>query len=220
MIWVNFKTYPQGTGEKAVELAKLCEEISRDTGVEIVPIVQAVDLFLVAKEVSLPIWVQHVDPFPQGKFTGWINLEAVVEDGGKGSLLNHAERQIPPGTVKQVIKGIERLKTAGKFELMVCAKTMGQAEKLAKLKPDFLAYEPPELIGGNLSVSEAEPGVITRIVKKISDIPIVVGAGIKSGKDVKRSLALGAVGVLVSSGVVLAKNQEETLEDLVSGFKI
>jgi triosephosphate isomerase len=220
MIFVNFKTYPQGTGEEALKLAKICEEVSLESKIEIIPVVQFVDLFRISQEVKIPVWVQHLDFFPQGQHTGWENLEAIIEAGGKGTLLNHAEHQIPPGTVSQIIKRIMNNESRIKdFKTLVCCKTMGQAERLAKLKPDYLAYEPPELIGGDLSVSEAKPFVIGRIVKKLPDMNIMVGAGIKMGKDVKRSLELGAKGVLVSSAVVLAKDQKGVLEDLVSGYK-
>lgn len=221
MIFVNFKTYPQGTGDEALKLAKICETVSLESKIEIIPVVQFVDLFRIAEAIKIPVWVQHLDFFPQGQHTGWENLEAVVEAGGKGTLLNHAEHQIPPGTVNQVIKRVKERESerARDFQTMVCCKTMGQAERLAKLKPDYLAYEPPELIGGDLSVSEAKPTVIERIVKKLPDMKIMVGAGIKTGKDVKRSLELGAKGILVSSAVVLAKDQKEVLEDLASGYK-
>lgn len=218
MIWVNFKTYSQSTGQKAVELAKICEEVSRVSGVEIIPVVQAVDLFRVSSEVRNPVWVQHVDPYLSGQSTGWVTVESALAGGACGTILNHAEHQIPPGTIKQIISQISNLKTHD-FKIMVCAKTLGQAERLAKLKPDDLAYEPPELIGGDLSVAKVEPNVIRRIINRIPEIPIVVGAGIKSSEDVKRSIQLGAVGVLVSSGVVLAHDQKEALEELVGGFK-
>jgi triosephosphate isomerase (TIM) len=220
MIFVNFKTYPQGTGEEALKLAKICEEVSRESKIDIIPVVQFVDLYRIAKEVKIPVWVQHLDFFSQGQHTGWESLEAVIEAGGKGTLLNHAEHQIPPGTVNQIIKRIMNNESRIKdFKTLVCCKTMGQAERLAKLKPDYLAYEPPELIGGDLSVSEAKPFVIGRIVKKLPGVEIMVGAGIKTGKDVKRSLELGAKGILVSSAIVLAKDQKAVLEDLVSGYK-
>lgn len=221
MLFVNFKTYPEGTGAKAIELAKICEEVSRASKIEIIPVVQVVDLFQVKQKVEIPIWVQHLDWFPSGQYTGWVNLEAVVEASASGTLLNHAEHQIPPGTVRQMLKRVKERenKRAGNFKTMVCAKTLGQAQRLAKFKPDFLAYEPPELIGGDLAVSEAEPNVIKRIVKRIPDIPIIVGAGIKSGKDVRKSLEFGARGILVSSGIVLAKDPKEALLDLAKGFE-
>jgi len=221
MIFVNFKTYKEGSGLKAVELAEICAQVAEASRVAIIPVVQVVDLWHIKGHFpDLEVWVQHLDWYPQGQHTGWVNLEAVIEAGASGTILNHAEHRIPPGSVKQLIKRLTGfVPVKGGFRVMVCARTLGQAERLAKLKPDFLAYEPPELIGGDIAVSEAEPNVIKRIVKKIPDIPIIVGAGVKSSKDVKKSLELGAVGVLVSSGVVLAKDQKEALLDLAKGFE-
>ena len=33
IVIVNFKTYAEGTGRKALELAKAAEEVSRETGI-------------------------------------------------------------------------------------------------------------------------------------------------------------------------------------------
>ena len=213
MIFVNFKTYKEGTGEEAVKLAKICQEVSEKSGVEIIPVVQVVDLYRISKEVKIPLWVQHIDWFPQGQFTGWINLEAVIEDGASGTLLNHSEHQIPPGTIKQVIKRRQQ------FKIMVCARTLGQAERLAKLEPDFLSYEPPELIGSQeKSVASEKPETIKKIVE-MTGIPVIVGAGVHSQEDVKISLKMGAKGILVATDVVLAKEPKKELEDLAEGFK-
>jgi len=221
MIFVNFKTYPQGTGEEALKLAKICEEVSLKSNVEIIPVVQFVDLFRISQEVKIPVWVQHLDFFPQGQHTGWENLEAVIEAGGKGTLLNHAEHQIPPGTVKQVIKRIQNSEfRIQKFMTMVCCHTLGQAERLAKLKPDYLAYEPPELISNKeKSVATEKPQVIKKIVGLLGNLPLIIGAGIHCPKDIEISLSFGAKGILVSSDIVLAKDQKSALEDLVSGYK-
>ena len=213
MIFVNFKTYKEGTGEEAVKLANFCQEVSEKSGVEIIPVVQVVDLYRISKEVKIPLWVQHIDWFPQGQYTGWINLEAVIEAGASGSLLNHSEHQIPPGTINQVIKRI------GNFRVMVCCRTLGQAERLAKLEPDFLSYEPPELIGSQeKSVASEKPETIKKIVE-MTGIPVIVGAGVHSQEDVKISLKMGAKGILVATDVVLAKEPKKELEDLTEGFK-
>lgn len=214
MIFVNFKTYKEGTGEKAVKLGKICQEVAKKTGIEIFPVVQAVDLYQVSQQVKIPVWVQHLDPFPQGQYTGWINLEAVKEAGASGAILNHSEHRLPPGTIRQAIKKSKN------FKVMVCCKSTGQAERLAKFKPDFLAYEPPELIGSrDRSVASEKPEAIGNLVKMIPEIPIIVGAGIHFREDVKVSLKMGAKGVLVATDVVLAKNPKKELEDLVKGFK-
>jgi triosephosphate isomerase len=229
MIFVNFKTYKEGTGEKALALAGICQEVQKTVKVKIIPVVQVVDLYQIKNRFSdLEIWVQHLDPFPQGQYTGWINLEAIEEAGASGTLLNHSEHKIPPGTIRQIIKRVKALpaqarqesKRAGEFKVLVCCKSLGQAERLAKFKPDFLAYEPPELIGSReKSVASEKPEAIGNLVKMIPDIPIIVGAGIHSQEDVRICLKMSAKGILVATDIVLAKDPKKELLELTEGFK-
>ena len=84
---------------------------------------------------------------------------------------------------------------------------------------DLIAVEPPELIGGDVSVTAADPKVVSdsvEAVRKVADIPVLCGAGVKTGEDVRAALDLGAEGVLLASGVVKAKDVAATLRDLVS----
>jgi triosephosphate isomerase len=90
------------------------------------------------------------------------------------------------------------------------------------LKPTYAAYEPPELIGSKTtSVSKAKPDVIVKAValSKEAGIPLIVGAGVSSAKDVKTCIELGAVGVAVASDVVVANDPKKELLDLTEGFK-
>jgi triosephosphate isomerase len=215
-ILVNFKTYKEGTGEKAVKLAKVCEQVSKEKRVEIIPVVQVVDLFRVKREVKIPVWVQNVDWQPQGQFTGFTNLEAIIEAGAGGTLLNHSEHQIPPGTVRQTLARCSKFNVQdSKFKVMVCCKTLGQMEKLVKFEPDYLAYEIAELIGTTTSICETVPRAIEHAVEICGQVPLIVGAGVHSKKDLKVARKLGAKGVLIASAVVLAKDPEKKLEELI-----
>lgn len=227
-VFVNFKTYPQGTGEKAVELARVCREVQErqggqgGLGVEIIPIVQVVNVFRVKQAATVPVWVQHVDWQRQGQFTGWQNLEAVVEAGAVGTLLNHSEHPIPPGMVKQVLGRIRNIgEIGGKegFEVMVCCKTLGQMERLVKLKTDYIGYEIGELIGGKVSIIDYSPKAIKHAVEICGPIPLIVGAGIHRAEDLKKAKDLGSQGVLISSAVVLAENPKSKLLELLSLLK-
>ena len=156
--------------------------------------------------------MQHADCFFEGQKTGWVSPLQASKLGADGVLLNHSEHRLSSGKIRQILKNTGLLKT------MVCFKTKGQVAKWVKKlrpKPDFLAYEPPELIGGETSVSQAQPGVIKRIIDLLPNCQIIVGAGIKEREDVKKALQLGAKGVLVSSAVVKAKDPERTLHDLL-----
>ena len=212
MIFVNFKTYQQGTGEAALILAKICQEVEKNSGVKIIPIVQAADIFRLVSQ-GLTVWAQHVDEVDFGPCTGQILAKGILAAGAKGTLLNHSEKKLPFEKIKNSLLGLKGLQS------LVCAESIKEGQQLAELKPDFLAYEPPELIGGEVSVSQAQPEIIREFVEKIKNMTILVGAGIHQQVDVKKALELGAKGVLVSSDIVLATNPQQELLDLVRGFK-
>jgi len=239
MFWVNFKIYKETFGDRAVKLARICRRVSEKTGVKIIPVVSALDLWRVKKEVGGEVWIQHLDLFFEGRHTGWISPLAAILAGADGALLNHSEHKIPPGKIRQILAYLKKDKWTTywkeqlngqidndrmiKFQLMICVKTKGQVERwLKKLRPrpEFVAYEPPELIGGEISVSRAHPQVIERIVRLLPRYQVVVGAGIKTADDIRRALKLGAKGVLVSSAVVKAEDPEKKLLELVEGFGI
>ncbi len=215
MIFVNFKTYEQGTGEKAVALAKICQKVAKETSVKVFPVVQAVDILRVVKEAGGEIWAQHVDDIEYGPNTGQTLPEAVKATGAEGVLLNHSEIKLPVEVIGETIKRCQSLK----LKVLVCSDSLEEVKEIAVFKPDLLAYEPPELIGSQTaSVSKAKPEVIKDFVIEIKNIPVLVGAGIHSQQDVKKGIELGAVGILVSSDIVLAQNPEKELLDLASGF--
>lgn len=211
-IFVNFKTYKEATGENSLKLAKICLKLSREKNIPIIPVVQTVDLFRVTRETGDQVWVQHLDDANPEKSTGFITIDAVREAQGKGTLLNHSEHPLPPGLVKQIII---KAKQRG-FQTMVCAKTLGQLKRLIRVKPDFMAYEISEFIGTTTSITDASPKSVIKAVKICGEIPLIVGAGINKPEDLTKAKEMGAKGVLVSSSIVLAENQEQKLSELLS----
>ena len=211
----NFKTYQSSTGIKALELAKLHEEIAKKYGINFAVCPQAVDIWMIASEINIPVLAHHFDAVTHGAFTGHILPEALKMAGADGSLLNHAERKIP---FEQIAAAIARAREVG-FFTVVCAKDIEEGKKIAKLKPDAVAIEPPELIGGDISISTASPDIIKNAVREIPDVPIIVGAGVKTGEDIKIALKLGAKGVLVASGVTKAADPRKVLEDFAKALK-
>lgn len=216
---VNFKTYEQGTGQRALELAKILDSVSEEIRTNIAIAVQAVDIEKISGAVKIPVLAQHIDAEEYGAHTGAVLPEAVKAAGASGSLLSHSEKKLPAEILE---KAIVRAKSVG-LATIVCAATPDEAEKVAALKPDFIALEPPELIGGEISVSTAKPAMIKEFVEKVSaidpEIKVLVGAGVHTAEDVKKSLELGAQGVLVASGIVKAENPEEVAKQLVGALK-
>lgn len=217
-IVVNFKVYPEVLGKRGWELAQTCAKVAEDTGASIVIAPPLSDLARVAKLVPIPVFGQHADTAPAGAHTGWIPPEALLAAGATGTLLNHSERRIPLKNVQTIIP---RCETLG-LEVIACADTILEAEKLAAAAPDCVAIEPPELIGGDISVTSAKPeivsGAVARIRKVNPHVHVLCGAGVKDRKDVRKAIELGTEGVLLASGVVKAKNPEKALRDLAKGL--
>jgi len=238
MIFVNFKIYRQTFTDGAVKLAKICKAISEKTKVKITPVVSALDLYRVKSEVGGEVYLQGGDLFFEGAHTGAISVLQAVCLGADGVVLNHSEKKLPPGKVAQIIVRIKKdswIKKLAKenpeinslesklknFKVIVCFRSLGQAEKwVSRLKPpaDIYAYEPPELIGGDISVASAKPKSIEKVAKILSGRLVIVGAGIRTKSDIEKSLLLGAKGVLVSSDIVKARNPEKELKELAEAF--
>ena len=214
LILVNFKTYAEATGKNALKLAKTAEEIGLKTGVCIGVAPQYTDIALVAKEVSIPVFAQHIDPIEPGSFTGHILPEAVKEAGAIGTLINHSERRLK---LVEIDAAIVRAR-AVRLTSVVCTNNAAVSVAVAALKPEMLAVEPPELIGTSIPVSKAKPEVVTDTVERVKkvnpNIIVLCGAGITKGEDVAAALRLGTKGVLLASGVVKAKDPSKTLMEL------
>ena len=214
LIFINFKTYKQGTGKDAVKLAKICDKVAKRTKSNIAVVVQIADIYRVAQAVSIPVFAEHIDPITFGSHTGYTLPDDVKEAGAKGTLINHSEYHLFLDMVKKTIVAARK----ARLECIVCARTTAEAKKIAKLRPDFIAIEPPALIGGKISVSTARPALISNTVNACKPVKVLAGAGIKNNKDVTKSLELGAKGILVASGVVRSKDPEKALLDLVKGL--
>ena len=219
MILVNFKCYEEATGERAFKLAKLCEFVSFEYGLNISVAPQFADIKAIADEVEIPVFSQHIDPIEGGACTGHITPLSVKEVGAVGTLINHSERKLD---LEKIKKCVELAKKYGLISVC-CSASVDESKDIAKFNPDFIAYECPELISTGVPVSKVKPEVVTETVNEIkkinSKIKVLCGAGITNGEDVKKALELGTVGVLVASGVVKADNPEDILVDIAEAIK-
>jgi len=212
---INFKTYTKGSGKNAEKLAITADKIAKQTKKNIILVVQDIDINRISKLVSIPVYAQHLDPIEAGAHTGKILAESLKYEGAKGVVINHSEDRVK----KNIIKKTRMIAKNHKLKTIICAKNSKEAKELAKFKPEFLAIEPPKLIGGNVSVSTAKPELITETVNKVRSFnnkqKILCGAGVKTAEDVKKAIELGANGVFVASGVVKAKNPKKEILELV-----
>lgn len=219
MIIINFKTYIESTGKRAVELAKKAEKASKETGTNIIVVPQFADLSKVVEAVEIPVFAQHIDPIKPGNCTGHILAESVKEAGAVGTLINHSERQLKLSEIDAIIS----LTKKSGIVSCVCANNPSVSAAVAAMHPTITSVEPPELIGTGISVSKAKPEVVTDTVKLVHrvdpEMTILCGAGISQAEDVSIALKLGTHGVLVASGIVKAKDPYSVLRSFADATK-
>lgn len=215
LILLNFKTYPEAAGKKALTLAKKLEKV-KSKKYEIIIAPSLPTLEEVTAGTLLTVYAQHADLAGLGAFTGKISVQELKKIGVKGTLLNHSERKMPFPLLQKIAADCKK----NKLVIVACASSLSEAKKVAKLKPDYLAYEPLELIGGNVSVTEAKPEIIVRAVELVNKISpktkVLCGAGVHSRKDILKALKLGTKGVLIGHAVPKAKNPEKLLRELLA----
>lgn len=220
MIFVNYKTYEEGSGQKAIALTKILEEVSHETQIKIIPVVQVIDAESIIAATKLEVWIQHVDPIAYGAHTGWTLPEEAARIGVSGVFLNHSEHKFD--NFDSLYNAVEKA-IAANLKTLVFAGDLDELKKTSELGTTYLAYEPPELVGSTTtSVAEAKPEIISQAadIAREKGLPLVVGAGIHSMEDIKKSLELGAVGVAVATNIVKSDNPRQALMDLVKGFEI
>jgi len=215
---VNFKCYTDVVGEKGLSLARICDQVAKETGASIAIAPQMPDVGVMVNELEIPVFSQHCDANDPGGHTGRTTPEALVGIGAKGTLVNHSEYRIPMADIETVVTKCRKMG----LTTIVCTNNLQVSRACCLTAPDFVAVEPPELIGGDISVTSADPGIVSNTVKAIIEldpgVKILTGAGVKNGEDVKKAIELGTHGVLLASGLVKAKDPRKTLLDLVSGL--
>lgn len=212
LIVLNFKTYAESTGTNAVHLAAIAAKVAAEAGVSMVVVPQAVDVFQVAQAVDIPVYAQHVDGIQFGGHTGHILAEALADAGARGTLINHSERRLQLAEIDAANDAAKR----ARLITIICSNNISTTKAAASLRPDFVAIEPPELIGSGIPVSKANPEVVTGAVKAAAGVKVLCGAGISKGEDVKAAIELGTNGVLLASGVTKAADPEAALRGLVA----
>ena len=216
---LNLKAYPGSVGADAVRIGAALERLARAAGVAAAIAPAAPDLARLASALRIPVLSQHVDAFPAGPYTGWVVPSAVRASGGRGSLVNHSEHPLEADLIP---RALDALRSEGLVPI-VCAKDVDESARLAAWAPDYLAVEPPELIGGDRAVSTARPEVVSGTVEAVRRVApsthVLCGAGVHDRTDVRRALELGSAGVLVASAVTRASSPSDAMAELLAGFR-
>ena len=213
---INFKNYEEIFADGAIRLGETARKVAEEIQVEIILAPSHPVLALIAKEVEIPVICQHVDDEKMGQSTGFMVPEIAKSYGAIGSLINHSEHRIEMNSIASLVKRLRRLGMVS----IVCAQEPQEVVEISTFEPDFIAIEPPELIGSGKAVSKENPTVITKSIEGAgSRSRIICGAGISDKEDVSKAIELGSQGILVASGVIKATSWDKKITELASGMK-
>jgi len=216
VIIVNCKNYTEASGRRLNSIMRAAAS-AKKRGVT-VAVAPPPPLAALCAGAGAPVVAQHADCAQPGGTTGYAVPEIMRACGLWGSLVNHSERRVP---AKDARCAVERLRNLG-LASVVCARTAREARAMARLDPDYVAIEPPDLIGSGRAVSTERPQLIEEAARAVSaartGAKLLCGAGIVSGRDAARARELGSSGVLVASGVVKAKSPARAIAELASAL--
>ena len=215
MIFLSLKTYKEATGNSVIKLLSSVKKISEESGVTIIPIAQPTDIYRIKKELDIEVWAQHMDPIDPGKNMGWLSPYSLKDAGASGVVINHSEHKTTDENVKKILDKTREYN----LKNVVIAFDPETVIKYDAWEPDFISYEREDAIGTGESMVSKEEGNIKKLVAVLKR-PLIIGAGIATGNDIRDAIKIGAVGVIMASRFVLAPDPEAKLRELASGFKL
>ena len=203
-------------GREAVRLAVEADRLADEFGVSIIFDPQAVDIPAVAAATSrILVFAQHMDPLEPGRGQGGVLAEAVRDAGAVGTLLGHSEKQM---TLEELRRAIERARSTG-LATLVFADSPTDAAAMARLGPDIVLAEPPDLIAGGRSVGNVMAGFVAETIAAVNSVDprilVMSGAGVHGPGDVEQMIRLGLDGTGSSSGILRAPDPIATMRAMI-----
>jgi triosephosphate isomerase len=217
MFVINCKNYEEISGDKIIKFIKIAEQVSKKYKIKIAISPPQHLIGLVANS-SIPIIAQHIDDSKIGSTTGFIIPELLKKSKVKGSLINHSEHRISNKEIEKLVLKLEELNMIS----IVCVKDIAEVKKYVKLNPNFIAIEPPELIGSGKAISKEKPDLIVKAADIVNNsknkTKLLCGAGIVSGEDVAKAIELGSKGILVASGIIKSKDWNKIISEFAKAL--
>ncbi|MFQ5781731.1 MAG: triose-phosphate isomerase [Nitrosopumilus sp.] len=217
MFVINCKNYEEIAGDKIIKFVKTAEKIAKKFRIKIA-IAPPQHLVGLVANSSILILAQHIDNSKVGSTTGFVIPELLKKSKVNGSLINHSEHRISSSEIQKLVSKLKELKMIS----IVCVKDVAEAKKYAKFEPDYIAIEPPELIGSGKAVSKERPELITKAATAVKSAKnktrLLCGAGIISGEDVAKASKLGSKGILVASGIVKSKDWNKIMTEFAKSM--
>jgi triosephosphate isomerase len=214
---VNLKNYREASGDDADRFFRYAGMVGGVNVLVAPPILDISRYIALYPDILI---AQSVDVVDYGSSTGHVPLKRLIDMGVRYSLLNHSEYKLPHDRVAEIVRAAEEYD----FDIVVCIDSIEELRSLVDLGvcPSAYAIEPPELIGSGRSVSKYKPQVIVDAVSigEENGIPVLCGAGISDGDDVRVALELGSRGVLVASAIVRSGDPLEVMKAMVDAMRL
>lgn len=213
VVAINYKNYKSGVGKRGIGLARKIGLLSRKfKNYEFILCPGYLDLVCVknvVRKYGVRVFAQHLDPIEPGKNTGFVSPYEIFSYHIDGVVLNHAEHKLRFDVLKKSVLFARKYR----LKILLCADNLAEAKRLIGLKPDYLALEPPELIGGNKSLALVNPRIVERIYRSLNPkrTKILLGAGVKRREDLVVAKKAKLNGIFISS---LVMNSKKPIKDL------
>ncbi len=206
-------------GKTLLKLAQHADKLSQKYAVRIIITPQSVDIPMLVQETEhILVFAQHMDALRPGRGIGSVLPEAIKEAGATGTLLNHVEKKL---NLAEIDRTIQRADEVG-LATMVCADNAKEALEIAKISPNIILVESPDLIeaGKRGMNDQLEIEKVNRMLWEVNpDILVLHGGGMSTAEDAYNIVKWGAQATGSTSGVILAEDPFKRLEEMISAMR-
>jgi len=204
-------------GSDVLDLARAADAASEKYGVDVIFTTPVVEIARVkAATRRIHVFAPHMDPLRPGRGLADILPESLVAAGAEGVMLNHAEKPLTIGVLRETIRRADEVG----LTTIVCADSIVEAGMIARLNPNIIVAEPSELIGTGLTSGPEYVAAAARSVKEVNpDILVLTAAGISNGADVYSTILAGADATGSSSGVAKAADRAAMVDEMLSAVR-
>lgn len=204
-------------GDEVLRLARAADQAAVKYDIDVIFLAPYVDIRRIVENTQrILVFAPYMDTLRPGRGMADVLPEAVRAAGAQGVVINHCERPMTLGAIRETIRRANELDMIS----FACADTISEARAIAQLGPDIINPEPSELIGTDHGSSDDFVRESIRVIKEAAPhILVEQAAGIRSGEQVYNNIILGADGVGAASGIVKAEDPLAMVDEMVGSVR-
>ncbi len=203
-IVINFKKL---NGKEASELMTKLNAITEESQkYNIILAMQARDAVEVPPHCKFRIFIQDIFSARDDCFLHFFQDRSQLCPNISGVILNHPEKKL---TCPVLDRSIEKARELG-LSTLLCATTIEEAVGLKGYSPRYIGIEDESLIGKDVSFTDHNPEIVKMARSRIEQ-DILIGAGVRTTRDLKQVIDTGGSGVLISSLILKSQDPLKSL---------